>query len=137
MLGAAGVDAIDHGRQRGGFARAGDPGDQHQAARFVADPVDDRRQVKLVQRAYFRGNGAHYDSHVATLLEDADAEAANAGDPVGQVQFAGFLQLLFLPVVHHAESHAQHVFRVDACKLGQGHEVAVNPQMGIIADLQM
>ncbi len=43
VVGAAGIDAVNHGRQRGGLARTGGPGDQHQATLLFANFFDDGR----------------------------------------------------------------------------------------------
>ena len=53
---ALGVDLVDHGRQRGGFAGAGRPGHQHQAARLVAQLADHRGQSQLVERLDLKRN---------------------------------------------------------------------------------
>jgi hypothetical protein len=41
------VDVVDHRRQRGGLARAGGAGDQHDAAGLVGDVLEDLRAVEL------------------------------------------------------------------------------------------
>ena len=80
------VDAVDHGGQRGGFARAGRSRHQHQAALLFADFLDHPRQIQLVDGANFGGDDAQHHAHVAALLEDVDAEAPQAGHAVRHVQ---------------------------------------------------
>ena len=111
VIGARGVDAVDHGRQRGGFARAGRSGHQHQAALLLADLVDDARQVQFLRGANFRRDDAQNHADVAALLEDVDAEAAQARHAIGHIQLGGFLEFLLLAVGHHAERHREHLFR--------------------------
>ena len=48
VVGALGVDAVDHRRQRRRLARPGGTGDQHHAALLLADAIDHARQVQLV-----------------------------------------------------------------------------------------
>jgi hypothetical protein len=45
--GVVGVDVVDHGRQGGGLARPGRPGDQHQAAGLLGQAGDHRGQAQL------------------------------------------------------------------------------------------
>ena len=45
VVGAIGVDAIDHGRQGGGFTGTGGAGDQNQTALLLADAADHGRQI--------------------------------------------------------------------------------------------
>ena len=42
------VDRVDHGRQRGGLARAGRARDEHEAARLLGEVVDGGRQAEVV-----------------------------------------------------------------------------------------
>ena len=131
------VDAVDHGRQGGGFARAGRSGHQHQAALLLADLVDHARQVQFVDGANFRGDDAQHHADVAALLEDVDAEAAQAGHAVGHVELGGLLEFLLLAVGHHAERHGEHLFRRDAGHVGLRVQHAVHAQIGMVADLQV
>ncbi len=45
VVGAIGVDAVDHGGERGGLAGTGSAGDEHQAALLFANAVDDRWEI--------------------------------------------------------------------------------------------
>ena len=65
VLVALGVDLVDHGGQRGGLARAGRAGDQHQAARLVAQLADHRRQSELVERLDLERNQTRRTAAVA------------------------------------------------------------------------
>ena len=60
VFGAGGIDAVDHRGQRRGLAGTGDAGDQHQAARLVADLLHDLRQIEFVERANLGGNDAQH-----------------------------------------------------------------------------
>ncbi len=137
VLGTRRVDAVDHGRKRGGLARAGDAGDQHQAARFFADALGDGGKKELFKSANLGGNDAEHDADIAALLKDVDAEASETGGAVGQIDFGALLELLLLAVGHHAEGHVQHVLAGDAGLIGQRHQFAVHAHVGIVADLEM
>ncbi len=91
VIGARGVDAVDHCRESCGFARTGCPWDQHQSALLLADVFNHTRQIQLFNGANLRGNDAQHHANVAALLEHIDAEAAQAGDSVSHVQFGCLL----------------------------------------------
>ena len=111
------------------------PGGEHQAALLLADLREDARQLQLFDGANLRGNDAQNHADVAALLKDVDAEAPEAGDAVGHVQFGGFLEFLLLPVGHHAEGHGKHLFRRDARNVVQRVQQAVDAKIGMVADL--
>ncbi len=137
VLGAGRVDAIDHCGQRGGLAGAGYARDQHQAARHIAHLLHHFGQVEFVECTDLGGDDAQYQAHVPALLEDVHTEAAQSGDAVGHIDFRSLFEFLFLPGRHHAESHSQHVLGGDAGLVGQRLQFAVDPQVGIISDLEM
>jgi len=137
VVGAIGVDAVDHRGQCGGLTGTGSSGNQHQPALFFANLADDRGEVQFLRGANFCRNDAQHHADVAALLKDVDAEAAQARDAVRHVQFRRFLELLLLAVGHHAESHGEHFFRRDARHVGDRGEQTVNAQVGVIADFQV
>ncbi len=81
--------------------------------------VDDGRKIQFFDGANLGGNDAQDHADVAALLKNVDAEAAEAGDAVGHVEFGGLLEFLLLPVGHHAEGHGEHFFRRDARHVGR------------------
>ena len=137
MLGAGGVDAIDHGSERGGLARAGDARNQDEAARHVANLLNDFWQVEFIERADLGGNDSEHQSHVAALLKDVYTEAAQSGHAVGHVDFGGLFELLLLARRHHAERHSQHVLGSNAGLVGQRMQFAVDAQVRVVSDLQV
>ena len=137
VIGAHGIDAVHHGRQRRGLAGTGRSRHQHQAALLLANLFDHARQAQLVRRANFRGNDAQHHADVAALLENVHAEAAQSRDAVGHVQLRRLLELLLLAVGHHAERHGEHLFRADARHVGLRDQHAVDAQVGMVADLQV
>ena len=137
VIGAGGVDAVDHGGQRGRFTGTGGAGDEHQPALLFANLFDDVRQIEFFDGANLGGNDAQHHADVAALLKYVHTEAAQSGDAVGHIEFGGFFEFLLLAVGHHAERHGQHFFRRDAGDVGERHERAVNAQIGMVADFQM
>ena len=81
------VDVVDHRRERRALAAAGRAGDQHEAALFLGDRLEHRRQPELVDRADLHRDDAEDQADRAALLEDVAAEAAEAGHAVGEVDF--------------------------------------------------
>src|SRR5579859_8271430 len=110
VIGAHGIDAVNHGGESGGLAAARRSRHQHHPAALFANLVNNFGQVKLFQGANLGGNHAQNHAHVSTLLENVHAEAAETGHAVGHVELGLFLELLLLAVAHHAERHVQHVF---------------------------
>ena len=73
---ALGIDLVDHGRERGGFARTRWSRDQHQPARLVAHLADDRRQAELMERFDLKRNQTEDASRSAALVKDVGAETS-------------------------------------------------------------
>ncbi len=137
VIGALRIDAVDHRGQRGGLTGTGGSRNQHQPALLFANLGNDRRKIQLLHRTNLGGNHAQHHSNVAALLKHVHTEAAQARDAVCHIQFRSFLELLFLPVGHHAERHGKHLFRRNARHIGQRGEQAVDAQIGVIADFQV
>ena len=83
--GAGFVDAVDERRQRVGLAGARAPGDQDQPVLFRHHVQKGLGQAKLLHAGNARGQPPHDQSQAAALAEDIDAEAALAGQRVGEV----------------------------------------------------
>src|SRR6202008_4192032 len=92
MVGAVGIDAVDHRRQRGGLTGTGRSGNQHQAALLFANLGDYGGEVQFFRGANLGRNDAQNHADVAALLKDVDAEAAQASDTVSHIQFRCFLE---------------------------------------------
>jgi hypothetical protein len=69
--------------------------DENQAARLLADLLDERRQEQVADGEDPGRDDAADESHGAALLEDVAAEAAEAGHRVGDVDLEVVLELLF------------------------------------------
>ena len=137
VVGTRRVDPVNHGGQRSGLAAAGGSGDQHQPAFFFADLVDYGRKHQVVNGLDFGRDDPQDHAHVAALLENVHAETSQPRHAVRQVEFGCFLELLLLPVGHHAEGHRQHFLGGDAGLFRQRVEAPVDSQVGVVADLQM
>ena len=113
------------------------PGHQHQAALFLGDPLEDRREPELVDVADAGRDDAEHHADRAALLEDVAAEAAEPGDAVGQVDF---LRLAEFFLVLGREEHARHRFGVVAVEplfLGGDEQCAIDPHHRVAADLEV
>src|SRR6267142_519234 len=61
------VLVVDHRRKRGRLARAGRPGDQHDAAGLVGDFLEDLRALQVLERQDLRRDGPHHGGGAAVL----------------------------------------------------------------------
>ena len=125
MGGLGFVDVVDHGRQRGGFTRAGGAGNQHEAARVVGDFLEDARGFEVVERQHFAGNGTEHGGGAAVGVEGVDAEAGDVGQLEGEVGFQVLLVVFALQVVHHRRYHVADFFGVHFRQVDAA-DVAVN-----------
>src|SRR5580658_3871485 len=137
VLGAQRVDAVNHRGECSGFAGTGGAGGENQAALLFANGGEYAREFEFFDSANFCGDDAQDHADVAALLENVDAETAEAGDAVGHVQFGGFLELLLLAIGHHAEGHGKHFFRRDARHVAERIQDAINAEIGVVADFQV
>ena len=83
--------------ERGALAAAGRAGDEHEPAFFLGDPL--RAPAAAPSSSMVRDlhrDDAEDQPDGAALLEDVDAEAAEARHAVGEVDFLGVLELLAL-----------------------------------------
>jgi hypothetical protein len=92
--GVVGVDVVDHGRQGGGLARPGRPGDQHQAAGLLGQAGDHRGQAQLADGHRPLLDPAQHHPDRAALAEGVDPEPAHPGPGVGEVGLVGLVELL-------------------------------------------
>ena len=99
---AAGVVAVlDHGRQRGGLARAGGADHQDQPALLHDQVLEDRRQPQRLDARRLRAQIADNQGDVAALPEHVDAEAADLRNREREVHLPGLLEVLLLLLRHH------------------------------------
>ncbi|MCY1233708.1 hypothetical protein D9M69_413680 [compost metagenome] len=94
------IAMVDHRRQRGGLARAGRPGHQHQPARLHAQVGKYSRGAQLFQREDLGGNGTEHRGSAALRVVGIDPEARQAGDLEREVDFQPFFVELALGVAH-------------------------------------
>src|SRR5207253_10277625 len=86
VAGLVGVDVIDHRRERSRFSRAGGAGDEDEAALLPRDLLEDLGEEQLLDGVDLEGDDAEDDADGAALLEAVDAEAAQAGDAVSEIE---------------------------------------------------
>jgi hypothetical protein len=95
------VRVINHGRQRGGLARAGRPGHQHHAFVQHGQFLEDGRQrgvefLEILERKDFGRDLPEHGRHTVLLVEKVGADPGNAGNLVAKVNVAGLLVHLHL-----------------------------------------
>ena len=90
------VDLVDDRGERRRLARARGARDEHEPARLLGEGADDRRHAELLERHRLRGDQAEGGGERAALEVRVDAEAAVAGDRVGEVDLPLGLQALAL-----------------------------------------
>jgi hypothetical protein len=137
VRGASGIDVVDHRRQRRRLTATGGAGDQHQAAFLGGDLLEHRRQAELVEIHHLDRNDAEHQADRAALLEDVAAEAAEAGDAVGQVHFLRVLELLPLRRRHDRRRHLHEVLVIELLLVADRRQVPVDAGHGIAADLEV
>ena len=93
------VHVVDHRRERGGLARPGGAGEQHDPALLLGQVLDHGGQRELFDRAdLVRHRAAGQRDHPA-LLEGVDAVAGDLGDLKGEVDLVLVDELLQAPLV--------------------------------------
>ena len=123
------VQVVDHGGQRGRFARARGAGHQHQATGLEGQVAEDLGRVELLQRQDLGGNGPEHGGRAAVLVERVDAETGQAFDFKREVNLEKFLVLLALSVVHDVVHHRVHGLVVQCFHVDAPH-VAVDSNHG-------
>jgi hypothetical protein len=120
------IDMIDHRRQGGRLARAGRPGDQHDASRIIGDVLEDLRAVEFFERQHLRRNRPEYGPGAAILDEGVDPETRQIGNLEREIAFPRVLVLLALNVAHDVVHHGVHVLVLHRRQVDPPH-VAVDP----------
>ena len=110
------VDFVEHGRERGGLARAGRPGHEHEAARLVAQRAHDVGKAESVKALDLPRNGTKHGGHRAALVKDVAAETGQALQTEGEVEFEVFLEPVLLHVGKNAVGQ-----RLGVCRGERGH----------------
>ena len=123
------VLVIHHRRQRGGFAGAGRPGDQHQSARLVGQFLENIRGLEIFQRQNLGRNGPQHGRRTTILYKSIDPEAGQIRHGKGKVALQIFFVGLALTVVHHVVDHGMHVLVLHGRQIDTPH-VAIDADHG-------
>src|ERR1043165_5936174 len=135
-----GVDVVDHRRQRGGLARTGGAGDQHQAlGQFAQLGADLLGHTELVEIEDLVRDRTHHPADRAALEEDVDAEAPDAGEAEAHVQLQVLLEAGDLLAVEHRVHQLLGVLRGQRLQAGQLRQGAVDahPRRRVGGDVQI
>ncbi len=102
------IDVVDHGRQGGGFARAGRARHQHQTPWEFGNLAKYLGGIKILKAQYRAGDGTKHGAGSTRLLEGVDPETRQIGHLEREVDLEIFLQLLALVVVHDVIDEGVH-----------------------------
>ena len=130
------VDVVDHRGQRGGFARAGGPGDQEQAAGAADQVAADLGQPDLLEGQEFVGDLAAAHGDIAALAEDRDAEAGGVAVGEAEVGAPLLLEFLLVPLGRDRLHERDHVIGLQDLGL-EVPQVAVEADGGLAPDRHM
>jgi len=137
VLGAGGVDVVDHGREGSRFTGTGGAGHQHHPAALGRDLLEDRGQQQLLRREDPDGDHTQDEAYRAPLLEDVATKSAEPRHRVRHVDLEAVLELLLLAGAHDAEGHGDAVFLHQPLLIGQGDQLAADSDHGVAPDLQV
>jgi hypothetical protein len=128
---------VDHRGERGGLARTGGAGDEHESTRFVGKPGDHGWKPEFGDGGPVGGDTTQRHADAAPLMEDVHPEATDTGHRVREVDFAVVLERRLLPVVHHAHCEYLCSLGVERLELTKDDELAVEPNGGRAAGLNV
>ena len=97
-----GIDLVNHGGERSGFARSGRAGDQHQAARLVAHLAHNRWKSQLVKRLDLEGNQTKDGRSRTPLVEYVGAETGQTFQSEREIQLQILFETMLLRIGHNA-----------------------------------
>ena len=108
VAGRVPVQIIQHGGQRGRFARTGRPGHQHEAVPAAADGLQQFRQSQLRERRDRGRNRPKHHGFAALLPEHVHAKTAHPVHRARKVDGERLLEGAALGVVHQAVGQVVH-----------------------------
>src|SRR5438105_325900 len=137
VRGAGRCALVDPRRERRALARAGGARHEHQAALVLRDLLEDLRQRELVDGRNLHRDDAEDHPDGAALLERVAAEAAEAGDAVGEVDLAVLLELFPVPGRQDRRGNRDHVVVVEPLVFSRRHKRPADAHHGVAAGLQV
>ncbi len=90
------IEVVDHRRQRRRFAGTGATRHQHHALVIIAELLEDRRHVQLVEGRHITRDKPEDGAHARGLAEYVDAEATALVADVREVEIVTCVQTLLL-----------------------------------------
>ncbi len=136
MVAAIFVRIIHHGGQGRGFAGAGRPGDDDQAAVEHGKLLQYRGQrgvefLKILEGKHLAWNLAEHGGDAVLLVEEIGAEAGDVRDFVTEIHVAGFLEHLDLVL---GGDFVEHLFKLVVVERGMVHpaELAVDAEHRVV-----
>ncbi len=124
---AAAVAVIHHRRQGCGLAATGAAHENHQPALVHGDILEDRGQVKFLNRRNLLLNQPQHHPGAAALGEGADPKAGQIGKVQGKIDFVMLVVIARLPVVHNRTHQQRRLL---------GHQLLAAYPLNILVDLE-
>ena len=137
VLGAVAVDPVEQRRERGRLAGAGRAGDEHEAARLLAEVVELLGHPQLVERADPGGDLAERGADALALEVRVDAEAREARHGVREVELAPRLELLLLLGREDPVDEGARLVRGELLRVREALELPVHPHHRRRADREV
>jgi hypothetical protein len=134
VLAVALVHRLDHGGERGGLARAGVAGDEHQAARQVRQPRDDLGEVQGREGRHLGLDHSHRQAQAAALHVGVDAVAGEAVDLVREVRVLLAVEDLLRLLGRHLLEHGARRLRRDHREVHRRHDLVHADDRGLPRD---
>ncbi len=129
------VDVVEHRRERGRFAGAGDARDQHHAARLERHLLEHLGEHQLLDGADLVRDGPEGKGQGPALLIDVGSEPADTRHADGEVGFLLLGEFLDLARRHDLLGEVLQLLGADRLHR-KGLEIAVHPHRRGTADLE-
>ncbi len=123
------VDVVHHRCQRGGLARTGRAGHQHQPPGHRTDIAEHTAHTELFHGQHFGRNGPEHRAGTAVLIEGVHPETGHAGHLKGEVGFQEFFKVLALLVIHYFVDQTMHLLVLHRRQVDPPY-IAVHPDHG-------
>ena len=126
VLRARPVDPVDQRGERRRLAGAGGAGDEHEAARLLAELVEALRHCELLERLDPRRDHPERGPEAHPLVVGVDAEARDARERVGEVELALGLEQLLLFGRQDPVDERPDVVQLEVVRVRKALELAVD-----------
>jgi len=130
------VDVVDHRRHRGGFSRAGGPGEKDESLLPECEVVQDRGELQLIDRRNSKRDETHHRTELSLLIEQVDSEPGTVLEGIRRVQLLVPLEPCELAVIKDRLNQVSQHVAAD-CRVVGEKKFPVNPHQGRSAHLKV